>query len=76
MLHIVTDGAADLPAGWSKEYCIDSVMHARDIDGGQAMLEEAKNRFNVKDLVMSDLSISLAINFGPGTIGLVLYPAV
>jgi hypothetical protein len=43
MLHIVTDGAADLLAGWSKEYCIDSV--------------------------------SLAINFGPGTIGLVLYPA-
>ena len=23
----------------------------------------------------TDLSISLAINFGPGTIGLVLYPA-
>jgi len=24
---------------------------------------------------MTDLSISLAINFGPGTVGLVLYPA-
>jgi fatty acid kinase fatty acid binding subunit len=52
-----------------------AVMHARDADSGKNLLEEAKDRFNVKDLVMTDLSISLAINFGPGTVGLVLYPA-
>ncbi len=52
-----------------------AVVHARDAAAGQALLEEAKNRFNVKDAVMTDLSISLAINFGPGTVGLVLYPA-
>lgn len=51
------------------------VLHARDPQAGQAMLEEAKKRFNVKEVVMADLSISLAANFGPGTIGLVLYPA-
>jgi hypothetical protein len=38
-------------------------------------MEEAKKRFNIKDLVLTDLSISLAANFGPGTVGLVLYPA-
>jgi DegV family protein with EDD domain len=51
------------------------VMHARDIESGKALLEEAKKHFNWKSAEMTDLSISLAINFGPGTVGLVLYPA-
>jgi hypothetical protein len=38
-------------------------------------MEEAKKNFNVKSAELTDLSISLAINFGPGTVGLVLYPA-
>ena len=52
-----------------------AVVHARDLASGQALMEEAKKRFNVKDAVLTDLSVSLAINFGPGTVGLVLYPA-
>jgi len=52
-----------------------AVVHARDVESGQALLDAAKKRFNVKDSVITDLSISLAINFGPGTVGLVLYPA-
>lgn len=52
-----------------------AVVHARDAESGRSLLEEAKKRFNVRDSVMTDLSISLAINFGPGTVGLVLYPA-
>ncbi len=51
-----------------------AVVHARDLASGQALMEEAKKRFNVKDTVLTDLSISLAINFGPGTVGLVMYP--
>jgi DegV family protein with EDD domain len=51
------------------------VMHARDIESGTALLEDAKKQFNWKSAEMTDLSISLAINFGPGTVGLVLYPA-
>ena len=51
------------------------VMHARDIESGKTLLEEAKKHFNVKSAEMTDLSISLAINFGPGTVGLTLYPA-
>jgi len=51
------------------------VVHARDIESGKALLEEARKNFNIKDVEMTDLSISLAINFGPGTVGLVLYPA-
>ncbi len=50
-------------------------MHARDIEFGKALLEEANKHFNIKSAELTDLSISLAINFGPGTVGLVLYPA-
>ena len=51
------------------------VVHARDLQSGQQLLEDAKNLFNVKDTVITDLSLSLATNFGPGTVGIVLYPA-
>lgn len=51
------------------------VMHARDPQSAQNLMEEAKKLFNYKDAVLADLSVSLAINFGPGTVGLVLYPA-
>ena len=51
------------------------VVHARDMESCKTLMEQAKSQFNVKDVVMTDLSISLAINFGPGTVGLVLYPA-
>ncbi|MBI5838675.1 MAG: DegV family protein [Chloroflexi bacterium] len=51
------------------------VVHARDLESGKALMEEAKRHFNIKDMQLTDLSISLAINFGPGTVGLVLYPA-
>lgn len=51
------------------------VVHANDEASGRALLTEAKARFNVRDAEMTDLSVSLAINFGPGTVGLILYPA-
>jgi len=51
------------------------VLHARDLESGKALLEDAKKNFNVKDTELIDLTISLAINFGPGTVGVVLYPA-
>jgi DegV family protein with EDD domain len=50
------------------------IVHARDIASGNALMAEAKKRFNSKETVLADLSISLAANFGPGTVGLVLYP--
>ena len=51
------------------------VMHARDLESAQSLMEEAKKIFNYNDAELADLSVSLAINFGPGTVGLVLYPA-
>jgi len=51
------------------------VAHARDPESAMKLSAEAKKLFNAKDVVQSDLSISLAINLGPGTVGLLLYPA-
>jgi DegV family protein with EDD domain len=50
------------------------IVHARDISSGKSLMEEAKKRFNCKETHLIDLAISLAANFGPGTVGLVLYP--
>lgn len=51
------------------------VVHARDPESAALLMTEAKKHFNYLDALESDLSVSLAINLGPGTVGLVLYPA-
>lgn len=51
------------------------VVQANDMPSGEALREEAKSHFNVVgEPVLTDLSISVAANLGPGTVGLVLYP--
>lgn len=51
-----------------------AVVHARDLQSGQSLLEEAKKHFNHKEAILGDLGISIAANLGPGTVGLILYP--
>ena len=52
------------------------VLQANDKPSGEALLAEASKHFNVVgEPVLTDLSISVAANLGPGTVGLVLYPA-
>jgi fatty acid-binding protein DegV len=51
------------------------VVHARDLASAQVLMDQAKKTLNVREAYLTDLSISLAINFGPGTVGLILYPA-
>jgi len=51
-----------------------AVVHARDLKSGQMLLEDAKKHFNHRETMISDLSISVAANLGPGAVGLVLYP--
>ncbi len=51
------------------------VLQANDLPSGEALLAEARRHFNVVgEPVLTDLSISVAANLGPGTVGLVLYP--
>jgi DegV family protein with EDD domain len=51
-----------------------AVVHARDLESGKELLEQAKSSFNYKETMISDLYISVAANLGPGTVGLFVYP--
>jgi DegV family protein with EDD domain len=51
-----------------------AVVHARDPKSGEELLAEAQQHFNHKETMIGELSISVAANLGPGTVGLVVYP--
>jgi DegV family protein with EDD domain len=51
-----------------------AVVHARDPKSGEELLEDAKKHFNHRETMIGELSISVAANLGPGTVGLVVYP--
>ena len=50
-----------------------SVVHARDLNAGQEMMAQVRASLNVSELHLADLSISVAANLGPGTVGLVYF---
>jgi DegV family protein with EDD domain len=52
-----------------------AVAHAQNPGQAADLLAEAKARLNCRDSFMADLAISLAVHFGPGTVGLATYPA-
>lgn len=52
-----------------------AILHARDLKAGQEMVEQARANINTSEIFLCDLSISLAANFGPGTVGIVAFPA-
>ena len=49
--------------------------HALNAERAHTLLEMGKARLNVVDSFVEDLSISVAGHLGPGTVGLVAYPA-
>lgn len=51
------------------------VVNARDEATANSLLAEAKTQLNAKETFSADLAMSLVINFGPGTVGIVLFPA-
>lgn len=51
-----------------------AVVHAHDPFTGEEILEEVKRTFNCVEISLAEISISLAVHFGPGTIGLAAYP--
>ncbi len=59
---------------YGKQAVYLAVVHARDVKSGQALLDQARSHFNHKETMLGELSISIAANLGPGTVGLILYP--
>jgi len=51
-----------------------AVVQARDPNAGQALLERVRETINCKSLIMTELSIGIAANLGPGTVGIIGYP--
>ncbi len=52
-----------------------TIVHARDLESARLLETQVKSRFDIRELFVTDLSISVAANLGPGTVGLVIYPA-
>lgn len=51
-----------------------AVIHAHDLRTALEISERVKDILNVKDMFIEELSIAIAANLGPGTIGLIAYP--
>jgi DegV family protein with EDD domain len=50
------------------------VVHARDPKAGNELMEQVRGMFKVNDLILTDMSMSVAANLGPGTVGIVFCP--
>lgn len=51
-----------------------AVVHAADSPTAMELVERARKLFNLKELVVTDLSIPVAAHLGPGTVGIVAIP--
>lgn len=51
-----------------------AVVHSNDKEAGQALLQQARAALNCTESFLVDMSISVAINLGPGALGLIAIP--
>jgi DegV family protein with EDD domain len=51
-----------------------AVVHAADPETAKVLVEKAKVLFNIKELIVTELSIPVAAHLGPGTVGIVAIP--
>jgi DegV family protein with EDD domain len=51
-----------------------AVVHCSDLQAARAMVEQVKTLLHTKEVILTDLSIAVAANLGPGTVGVVVYP--
>jgi len=51
-----------------------AVVHAEDPRAGQQLLDKVRSKLDCAELILTELSIGIAANLGPGTVGLVTLP--
>ena len=51
-----------------------AVVQARDEQAGASLIDQVKKCLNCRELILTELSIGVAANLGPGTVGIVAYP--
>jgi fatty acid kinase fatty acid binding subunit len=50
-----------------------AVVHSQSLEAAQELLDKVRKTLNVNEAIISELSIGVAANLGPGTIGLIAY---
>jgi DegV family protein with EDD domain len=51
-----------------------AVVHCSDLEAARSMVEQVKTLLHTQEVILTDLSIAVAANLGPGTVGVVVYP--
>lgn len=51
-----------------------AVVHAQDPEAGEQLAQATCKSLNCKEMIITELSIGVAANLGPGTVGVVAYP--
>lgn len=52
-----------------------AIMHAQDMATALEISKRVEGLLNIKDIFIEELSVGIATHLGPGTIGIVAYPA-
>jgi DegV family protein with EDD domain len=50
-----------------------AVVHSQSLEAAKMLMQKANETFHINELILTDLSIGVAANLGPGTIGIVAY---
>jgi DegV family protein with EDD domain len=50
-----------------------AVVHSQSIDAAKQLIEKVNETLHVNELILSELSIGVAANLGPGTVGVIAY---
>jgi len=51
-----------------------AVVHAEAPEEGESLLAKARSMFNCQESFLTNLTTSLVVHFGPGTVGVIAYP--
>jgi DegV family protein with EDD domain len=50
-----------------------AVVHSQSLEVAKLLMQKVRETFQVNEVILTDLSIGVAANLGPGTIGIVAY---
>jgi len=67
LIDLAKEAAGDQPVRFA-------VIHGEALAEAQQVLEQGKRSLNCTDTFIDDVAISLAVHFGPGVVGTVVYP--
>jgi len=66
MLELTAEYVGDSPVNLG-------IVHAEAFEEAEALLAQAQAMFNHQECYINDLALGLAVQFGPGTLGLITY---